>query len=1416
MTMEPIERAEEAVLRAGSRVHRFFRRHVPLAIGSILVLSALLVLELYFYASSDGFQNKVRQRLSIALESAFGGRVEIGTFHWRLLSLEAEAGGVVIHGREAASEAPYARIEHLRAKVSILGILSPSVRLSVLEVERPALHLIIYPNGETSQPRPRQKVKNRKAPIDRLFDLKADRVAIENGSFDIDNRAARFDFQNRHIPLDFAARDVNVSLSYVQAAAGAPESYRIALGATDLTLIRGAGRDRDPEKHGRMEASIDLTRTALTLRAFRLTERDGGAEHSLTATGRLDDFAHPHWQATEQGELDMRLLEPATGYPFAPEGIAHLDLAAHGTAAEFVIDGGVHVDGGAYVGTGVVAHGITLDCRVHADAERLLIDQVTARLGPGGEITGTVDLRHWLPPSPNTARLVPASLKLVRGGAGGQAVSVEQTPIEIPVDGKVTAEFHNVTLDTLLDMVSVPPFQRVGVDALLNGPAVADWTRGDERTVVVSTKLALSPSGRATAEAPASGVVDATYAHRDGSVDVRKLSLTLPASTLDASGKIGAYPMTGPTSLMLTLHTRRLEEFDTALRDLGLERGGRTGVAALPARLSGQTDFTGTWTGSLLKPKIAGTAKADALALEMPDQDKGQSFLSLDSAEATGSYSDDRIAIDHAQLVHGAARLTVSGTLDAAPVATRPGVEPPNPYNRNSVLHVKVQVAKMGIADLDAFTGSTLPATGTIDAGFEAHGPISGPSGSGWAELDNGSAYGQPMDRVHAQGTLNGATLELAEVRASLAGGAITGKGRYDFTSARYELNAESSGVELGQLNWVRRQGVSLNGRLSANVSGSGTAGDPRLAGHATVSGLMVNGEPLGSFTATVHTASNAAAYTLTTALDGAEMKLDGQTDLGGDHQTRNQMLFTRLDVGKLLKVLHVEGISGESALAGTVTLSGPLARPAQLRGEARIEQMAMTLSGIKMASDGGAHATLADGVVRVDPLHITGDNTDVRVAGTVALTGDQRMDMAASGTIDLKVAQTIDPDVTASGKTTFNVEAHGTVEHPGLRGRIDVDNGALALGDLPNGLSQMKGSLEFDQDRLEVRNLTAMTGGGLLSVGGSLTYQRGLYADLTVTGKGVRIRYPEGISSLADASLRLEGPRTNLLLSGDLLITRFAVSPELDLAALASQEGAKAAAVASPDAPSNHVRLDIHLLSSPQLNFQNAFAKLAGNVDLRIRGTMATPSVLGRISVTEGSATIAGTRYELERGDILFTNPVRVEPVIDLTASAHVEDYDITLGLHGTPEKVAVSYRSDPPLPESDVVSLLALGHTENQQRLYTQQQEQEFSSPSTDKLLGGALNATMSSRVQKLFGAGSVKVDPDYLGAFGNSTSRVTVQEQLGRNLTLTYATDVNTTSQQLLEADVAINRHVSLVVARDESGVFSMVLKATRRFK
>jgi translocation and assembly module TamB len=143
-------------------------------------------------------------------------------------------------------------------------------------------------------------------------------------------------------------------------------------------------------------------------------------------------------------------------------------------------------------------------------------------------------------------------------------------------------------------------------------------------------------------------------------------------------------------------------------------------------------------------------------------------------------------------------------------------------------------------------------------------------------------------------------------------------------------------------------------------------------------------------------------------------------------------------------------------------------------------------------------------------------------------------------------------------------------------------------------------------------------------------------------------------------------------------------------------------------------------------------------------------------------------------------------------------------------------TYRSSPPLTEADIFNLLALGRTQEEAQLSTQQQQQAGQDPTTSALLGGALNATVSNRVSKLFGAGSIKIDPAFVGTLGNSTARITVIEPLSKELTLTYATNVNQSAQQFLSLQYQINESTSIVVTRDESGVFSIVYKIRQRYR
>ena len=815
--------------------------------------------------------------------------------------------------------------------------------------------------------------------MDKFFRLRVNHVAVGNGVIDLDNRAAFLDFQNRYQPLDFRADDFAAAMGYLPASAVAEEAYRIDVSARDLTLARSGNlHGHVPPVHGLLKASLDLGRDDVKLRELKLTAAVPDAtDRSLSIAGSLEHFSHPHWQATVTGDLDLRLLDPVLGFNLAPEGLARLNLICGGLGGQFHIDGKVNVEDASYLAPGVVARNVDLTTSVHADQDALRITSVDARLAGGGDVTGEVLLQHWIQPTPRLVMepisesvrpLAPLRKKTgprarpqaqPRPPAPPHSALLKQIIPLIPVTGRVNAELHNVSLDELLDIVGQPPFQRLGIDALLNGPAHATWAHGDDRTLSVSTLLSLVPSGHAPpGESPANGAVDATYTHKDGAVDVRTLSLNLPASRLSAQGQLGAFPLTSPTNLTLNFHSANLGEFDTVLRDLGFVRDGRSGVAALPVALTGQAGFRGTWTGSLLSPRFTGTLSATQATMEIPGlaEKQGQpQLVHWDSIAAQGSYSADRIVIQNGELDRGSSQLVVSGSLAAS--VSGAGTQPS--FDEDSVLHLHAHAAKLNVADMMPLAGLDLPVTGVLDAQISADGPLHAPEGSGWAQLNDAVVYGQPVSNLRAQGTLQGRAVRLSSIALQTPAGSASGTGSYDLDTRQFQAEADSSGIDVAKIERLHASGADIDGKLSLHLIASGTRDQPKIDGHASVAGFSMGGEAMGTLQMTAHTVNRALVYDVGSRLDAAELSLHGQTELSGDYATQANIEVAQFDVATIFRLAHVEGVGAQSSLSGTGAVSGPLARPIEMRGDLRIQQVAMTVAGVHLKSEGGVHAAL-------------------------------------------------------------------------------------------------------------------------------------------------------------------------------------------------------------------------------------------------------------------------------------------------------------------------------------------------------------------------------------------------------------------------------------------------------------------------
>jgi translocation and assembly module TamB len=60
------------------------------------------------------------------------------------------------------------------------------------------------------------------------------------------------------------------------------------------------------------------------------------------------------------------------------------------------------------------------------------------------------------------------------------------------------------------------------------------------------------------------------------------------------------------------------------------------------------------------------------------------------------------------------------------------------------------------------------------------------------------------------------------------------------------------------------------------------------------------------------------------------------------------------------------------------------------------------------------------------------------------------------------------------------------------------------------------------------------------------------------------------------------------------------------------------------------------------------------------------------------------------------------------------------------------------------------------------------------------------------------------------------VTIEQQVARDLTITYITNVTSTQQQVIQVEYNVNKNVSIVALRDQNGTFGLDVKFKKRFK
>ena len=108
-------------------------RRVVLSLAAVLaILLVVTAITAVLAVRSGWFRERVRERIVREIETATGGRAELGSFSFEWEHLVATVSPLVLHGTEPAGEPPLLRVESVTVGLHVISALERKVDLASL------------------------------------------------------------------------------------------------------------------------------------------------------------------------------------------------------------------------------------------------------------------------------------------------------------------------------------------------------------------------------------------------------------------------------------------------------------------------------------------------------------------------------------------------------------------------------------------------------------------------------------------------------------------------------------------------------------------------------------------------------------------------------------------------------------------------------------------------------------------------------------------------------------------------------------------------------------------------------------------------------------------------------------------------------------------------------------------------------------------------------------------------------------------------------------------------------------------------------------------------------------------------------------------------------------------------------------
>ncbi|MDB4544522.1 translocation/assembly module TamB [Akkermansiaceae bacterium] len=404
---------------------------------------------------------------------------------------------------------------------------------------------------------------------------------------------------------------------------------------------------------------------------------------------------------------------------------------------------------------------------------------------------------------------------------------------------------------------------------------------------------------------------------------------------------------------------------------------------------------------------------------------------------------------------------------------------------------------------------------------------------------------------------------------------------------------------------------------------------------------------------------------------------------------------------------LDLSGTPSEPQLKGMASLidfnqsDQPKIPPVDLRTQFRTEDQQLFLDG-SAREPGGPLLTLKGDLAFLPAVWLKKEQSPE----------DAPINLKIQSTkLDLNRVKPFAPAIRSlSGTLETNATISGSLSKPNYEGELTASINHMTLSDSPIAdLRDSRIRITAKGQTVTIHPSSFVAAGGKLNLNGKieLAGEEPIF-DLSLTGKHVLLTRNADYTFRGHPNLKLRGPLSKASFSGSLAVAEsliykdveilpFGVPtttdiPRPNLPTFSSRSPSKGSSLLVP-APFGNWPLDISVTTADAILIRGNLAKGDLSVNARIQGTIGAPRPSGTIVSNKLKADLPFSNLDISTAVITLQPDDYDNPVISLRGTSTVSQYTVQVFLSGPVQNPNLTLSSNPPLPENEIMLLIATG---------------------------------------------------------------------------------------------------------------------------